>query len=120
MARANLFLGVYGNMDFPDYKFSEYPKVVGYRDEKKENPIIVLNPKEELEFISNGEKGVFVSAEDELKAELARKDVELELARKQLEELKAGGSASAPNKSNKTPTSGNASQANEASGKKDS
>jgi hypothetical protein len=91
MAKARQqFLGVYENMDFPDYKFVEYPKVVGYRDEKKTDPIIVADAKEEVEFITTGSPGAHISREDELQAELERKAVELEQAKKQLAELKAG------------------------------
>lgn len=90
MARAKQqFLGVYENMDFPDYKFEEYPKVVGYRDDKKRDPIIVGDAKEEVEFITKGAPGAHISREDELQAELERKAVELEQAKKMLAELKA-------------------------------
>lgn len=90
MARAKKqFLGVYENMDFPEYSYQEYPKVVGYRDEKKRDPIIVADAKEEVEFITTGSPGAHISREDELQAELERKAVELEAAKKQLAELKA-------------------------------
>lgn len=89
MAKVRPYLGVYENMDFPEYKFQEYPKVVGYKDEKKEIPIIVGDAKEEVEFITKGEPGAFKSREDELQAELDRKAVELELAKTQLAEMKA-------------------------------
>lgn len=87
------FLGVFENMDFEPYVFREYPKVVGYRDAKREDPIIVNDPKEEVEFITNGAPGAVQSKEEELKAELDRKAVELEQARKQLEELRAAKEA---------------------------
>ncbi len=91
MAKARQqFLGVYANMEFPEYKFEEYPKVVGYRDEKKCDPIIVADAKEEVQFITTGSPGAHISREDELQAELERKAVELEQAKKQLAELKAG------------------------------
>jgi hypothetical protein len=91
MAKAKQqYLGVYENMDFPDYKFMEYPKVVGYRDDKKNIPIIVADAREEVEFITTGSPGAHISREDELQAELERKAVELEAAKKQLAELKAG------------------------------
>ena len=83
------FMGIYENMDFPPYKYEEYPKVVGYRDEKKRDPIIVADPREEVEFITKGAPGAHISREDELQAELERKAVELEEARKMLAELKA-------------------------------
>ena len=89
MAKVRPYLGVYENMEFPEYKFQEYPKVVGYRDEKKQVPIIVGDAKEEVEFITKGEPGAFKSREDELEAELERKAVELELAKTQLAEMKA-------------------------------
>ena len=89
MAKHRNYLGVYENMEFPEYKFQEYPKVVGYRDEKKQVPIIVGDAKEEVEFITKGEPGAFKSREDELEAELERKAVELELAKTQLAEMKA-------------------------------
>jgi hypothetical protein len=90
MAKARQqFLGVYENMDFPPYKFEEYPKVVGYRDVKKTDPIIVADAREEVEFITKGSPGAHISREDELQAELERKAVELEAAKKQLAELKA-------------------------------
>ncbi len=90
MAKARQqFLGVYENMDFPPYKFEEYPKVVGYRDEKKRDPIVVADAKEEVEFITTGSPGAHISREDELQAELERKAMELEVAKKQLAELKA-------------------------------
>jgi len=90
MAKARQqFLGVYENMDFPPYKFEEYPKVVGYRDEKKRDPIVVADAKEEVEFITTGSPGAHISREDELQAELERKATELEVAKKQLAELKA-------------------------------
>jgi len=91
MAKARpQYLGVFQNMDFPDYKFEEYPKVVGYRDEKKTDPIIVGDAREEVQFISTGSPGAHISREEELQAELERKAVELEQAKKQLAELKAG------------------------------
>jgi len=89
MAKVRPYLGVYENMEYPEYKFQEYPKVVGYKDEKKEIPIIVGDAKEEVEFITKGEPGAFKSREDELQAELDRKAVELELAKTQLAEMKA-------------------------------
>ena len=90
MAKARQqYLGVYENMDFPDYKFQEYPKVVGYKDDKKKDPIIVASPKEEVEFITTGFPGAHVSREDELQAELDRKAMELDAAKQQLAELKA-------------------------------
>lgn len=89
MAKIRPYLGVYESMEFPEYKFQEYPKVVGYKDEKKEFPIIVGDAKEEIEFITKGEPGAFKTREDELQAELDRKAVELELAKTQLAELKA-------------------------------
>ena len=89
MAKVRPYLGVYENMEFPEYKFHEYPKVVGYKDEKKQFPIIVGDAKEEIEFITKGEPGAFKSREDELEAELERKAVELELAKTQLAEMKA-------------------------------
>ena len=89
MAKARQqFLGVYGNMDFPEYKFEEYPKVVGYRDDKKRDPIIVADAREEVQFITTGSPGAHISREDELQAELERKAVELEQAKKMLAELK--------------------------------
>lgn len=89
MAKAKKqFLGVYENIDFPDYTYQEYPKVVGYRDDKKRDPIIVGDAKEEVEFITTGSPGAHISREDELQAELERKAVELEAAKKQLAELK--------------------------------
>jgi hypothetical protein len=83
------YLGVYENMDFPDYKYAEYPKVVGYRDDKKSDPIIVADAKEEVEFITTGFPGAHVSREDELQAELDRKALELDAAKRQLADLKA-------------------------------
>lgn len=90
MAKARQqYLGVYENIDFPEYKFQEYPKVVGYKDEKKKEPIIVADAREEVEFITTGSPGAHISREDELQAELDRKAMELEAAKKQLAELKA-------------------------------
>lgn len=90
MAKARQqYLGVYENIDFPAYKFQEYPKVVGYKDEKKLDPIIVGDAREEVEFITTGSPGAHISREDELQAELDRKAMELEAARKQLAEIKA-------------------------------
>ena len=89
MAKVRPYLGVYESMEFPPYKFEEYPKVVGYKDEKKEFPILVGDAKEEIDFITKGEPGAFKTREDELNAELERKAVELELAKTQLAELKA-------------------------------
>jgi hypothetical protein len=90
MAKARQqYLGVFQNMDFPEYKFSEYPKVVGYRDEKKTDPIIVGDAREEVQFITTGSPGAHISREEELQAELNRAAVELEAAKKQLAELKA-------------------------------
>ena len=83
------YLGVYENMDFPDYKYSEYPKVVGYRDDKKKDPIIVADAKEEVEFITTGAPGAHKTREDELNEELERKALELEIAKKELETIKA-------------------------------
>jgi len=90
MARPNRqFLGVFENMDFPPYKFEEYPKVVGYRDEKKRDPILVANAKEEVDFITTGSPGAKKTREDELNEELERKALELEIAKKELETIKA-------------------------------
>lgn len=80
------YLGVYGNMEFPDYVFHEYPKVVGYRDERKLHPIIVGDAKEELKFISEGAPGAHKTAEDELADQLNAKNLELEQAKAALEE----------------------------------
>lgn len=89
MAKARQqYMGVYANLDFPEYQFQEYPKVVGYRDDKKTIPIIVADAREEVEFITTGSPGAHISREDELQAELDRKAVELEQAKKQLAELK--------------------------------
>ena len=86
MARARQqYMGVYENMDFPEYKFQEYPKVVGYRDDKKKDPIIVGDAREEVDFITTGFPGAHVSREEELQVELERKAAELEAAKKQLE-----------------------------------
>ena len=89
MAKVRPYLGVYESMEFPPYKFEEYPKVVGYKDEGKTDPILVGDAKEEVEFITKGEPGAFKTREDELQAELDRRAVELELAKTQLAELKA-------------------------------
>lgn len=89
MAKVRPYLGVYESMEFPPYKFEEYPKVVGYRDEAKTDPILVGDAREEVEFITKGGPGAFKTREDELQAELERKQVELELARTQLAEIKA-------------------------------
>ena len=89
MAKVRQYLGVYESMDFPEYKFQEYPKVVGYKDEGKTDPILVGDAKEEIDFITKGGPGAFKTREDELQAELERKAVELELAKTQLAELKA-------------------------------
>lgn len=83
------YLGVFEHMDFPEYKFEEYPKVVGYRDEKKQVPIVVANPKEEVEFITTGFPGAHVSREEELQQQVERQALELEVAKKQLAEIKA-------------------------------
>lgn len=82
------YLGVYENMDFEPYKFREYPKVVGYRDDKKTIPILVNDAKEEVDFITQGEPGAHKTREEELAAELERRNVELEQARQLLEEFK--------------------------------
>ena len=88
MAKQN-YLGVFQNMEFPPYTFSEYPKVVGYKDAKKTDPIIVGNAKEEVEFITTGAPGAHKTREDELNEELERKALELEIAKKELETIKA-------------------------------
>ena len=82
------YLGVFENMDFEPYKFREYPKVVGYRDEKKTIPIIVNDAREEVDFITQGEPGAHKTREEELAAELERRNVELEEAKRLLEEFK--------------------------------
>jgi hypothetical protein len=82
------FLGIYESMDFEPYVFQEYPKVVGYRDAAKTDPILVNNAKEEVDFITTGSPGAVKSKEEELKAELDRKAVELEQAKEQLEAMK--------------------------------
>lgn len=90
MAKAKKqYLGVFENMDFPDYKFEEYPKVVGYLDAKKTQPIIVADAREEVEFITTGSPGAHITREEELQQELERKAVELEAAKKQLADIKA-------------------------------
>jgi len=89
MAKVRPYLGVYESMEFPEYKFQEYPKVVGYKDEGKTDPILVGDAKEEVDFITKGGPGAFKTREDELQAELERKQVELELAKTQLAEIKA-------------------------------
>lgn len=90
MARAKqTYLGVFENMDFEPYKFREYPKVVGYKDEKKTDPILVADAKEEVQFITTGSPGAFVSREEELNLQLERQKVELELAKTELAEIKA-------------------------------
>lgn len=89
MAKAKQsYLGVFEHMDFPDYKFQEYPKVVGYRDEAKRDPIVVNDAREEVEFITTGSPGAHIPREEELEAELKKRQVELEEAKKQLEALK--------------------------------
>ena len=90
MAKAKQqFLGVFENMDFPEYKYQEYPKVVGYRDEGKRDPIIVNNAREEVDFITTGSPGAHIPREEELQAELKKRETELEEAKKLLAELKA-------------------------------
>lgn len=83
------YLGVFENMDFPAYKFEEYPKVVGYRDDKRTVPILVNDAREEVEFISQGAPGAVKSREEELADEKEKMRIELELARNELEQLKA-------------------------------
>jgi len=87
MAKAKAYLGVFEHMEFPDYKFEEYPKVVGYRDKERMTPIIVNDAKEEIDFITTGGPGAVKTKEDELKAELDRKQLELDQAKMMLEEL---------------------------------
>lgn len=90
MAKAKqTYLGVFENMDFEPYKFKEYPKVVGYKDEKKSDPIIVADAKEEVQFITTGSPGAHRTREEELNAELEKRQVELELAKTELAEIKA-------------------------------
>lgn len=83
------YLGVFENMDFEPYKFQEYPKVVGYRDEKKTDPILVADAKEEVQFITTGSPGAHKSREEELNDQVERQKVELELAKTELAEIKA-------------------------------
>lgn len=90
MARAKQnFLGVFENMDFPEYKFQEYPQVVGYKDEAKRDPIIVNDAKEHVEFITMGSPGAHIPREEELAAELKLRETELAEAKKMLAEFKA-------------------------------
>lgn len=90
MAKAKQnFLGVFERMEFPEYKFQEYPKVVGYRDEAKFDPIIVNDPREEVEFITTGSPGAHITREEELATELKLRETELEEAKKLLAEFKA-------------------------------
>lgn len=89
MAKNKVFMGVFENMDFPDYKFQEYPKVVGYRDDKRTDPILVNDAREEVEFLSKGAPGAVKSREEELADEREKMRIELELAKNELEQLKA-------------------------------
>lgn len=90
MAKAKQnFLGVFEHMDFPEYKFQEYPKVVGYSDEAKQKPIIVNDAREEVEFITTGSPGAHIPREEELAAELKLRETELAEAKKMLAEFKA-------------------------------
>jgi hypothetical protein len=89
MAKKNQFLGVFENMEFEPYKFQEYPKVVGYRDSAKRDPIIVNDQREELRFISDGAPGAVKTREEELHDELEKRNLELELAKVELEKIKA-------------------------------
>ena len=83
------YMGVFENMDFPEYSFQEYPKVVGYRDEKKTDPIIVNDAREEVEFITKGAPGAHISREEELQAEADRNAKLLAAAQEELKKLKA-------------------------------
>jgi hypothetical protein len=101
MAKPRPYLGVYENMDFPDYKFQEYPKVVGYADAKKTQPIVVKDQREEVDFLTRGQPGAVKTREEELHDELERKNIELELAKQQLAEInkaKAAGAVPAAKK----------------------
>ena len=87
------YYGVFGNIDFEPYRYQEYPKVVGYRDEKKKDPIIVADPKEEVDFITTGSKGAYKTREDELNEELEKRALELRLAQEELKKIKDGQTA---------------------------
>jgi hypothetical protein len=86
------YAGVFETMDFPEYKFQEYPKVVGYRDAGKTLPIIVQNRQEEDDFLAAPPPEAFSSAQDRSIATLER---QLADAQARLAELDAAVGAKA-------------------------
>jgi hypothetical protein len=81
------FKGQYEQMDFPDYQFREFPKMMLDEDgnphkDDNGNPVVVNSQKEELQFLAGGAKVALTPSKaasdiENLKAELAAKDAEL-------------------------------------------
>lgn len=84
--------GQFANMEFPPYKYQEYPKVIGKTAAGQD--IIVEDQREELEWIAKGE--IHKASEQSKEAEhalavalAAESQAEVEKLKSELAELKA-------------------------------
>jgi hypothetical protein len=80
------YAGVYEMLDFPEYQFQEYPKVMGYRDAAKTQPITVASKQEEDDFIAAPPLDAVSSPQEQALADLER---ELAAKEKRLAELES-------------------------------
>ena len=94
------FAGVYANMDFPPYKFREYPKLLGYKTGTKE-PIIAHSQSQEIEFLTRDDVTLQETKTKEaentvLLAKLAEQDAELKAMKERLAEYTNTKSSQTP------------------------
>jgi|FreactcultuFSWF8_1027224.scaffolds.fasta_scaffold00975_5 hypothetical protein len=83
------YKGVYAKINFPPYKFSEFPKAVKNWDGKT---VIVNNQREELAHIASqpdAEPDPVLVEKNNLAEQLAKQTVEMEAMKKQLADLLA-------------------------------
>lgn len=91
MARAP-FTGVYGNMEFPEYKFQEFPKLLKLpsgREVRVDNQREELNAIAEDEQIPKHDLSPVVAERDELAGKLAEAQDNHAAAQTELEKLQA-------------------------------
>lgn len=96
------YSGVYEGMDFPDYEFREFPKMLGYTIVGNENvPVIVQNAEEEKKVRDAG--GLSVSPLDVAQAKVTAAEAEKAALEAKVAELQAKLAAQQPQAKPSTP-----------------